>query len=70
LVVLLTAVLEKVVSSLSLVHEIGVIAEQKLEVDSLLVEQHTGDDRGGLVAESSLDGGIDVVSYEGLSLFA
>lgn len=67
---LLTALLEEVVRSLGLVHEIGVIAEQSLEIDSLLVEKHTGDDWGGLIAEGSLDGSIDAISYEGLSLFA
>jgi len=70
LLLLLAALLEEVVCSLGLVHEIGVIAEQELEIDSLLVEEHTGDDWGGLIAESSLNGGIDAVSYEGLSLFA
>jgi len=70
LLLLLTALLEEVVRSLGLVHEIGVIAEQSLEIDSLLVEKHTGDDWGGLIAEGSLDGSIDAISYEGLSLFA
>jgi hypothetical protein len=68
LLLLLTALLEKVVGSLGLVHEIGVIAEQKLEINSLLVEEHTGNDWGGLIAESSLNGSIDAVTNEGLSL--
>jgi hypothetical protein len=70
LLLLLTALLEEVVCSLGLVHEIGVIAEQKLEINSLLVEEHTGNDWGGLIAESSLNGSIDAVTNEGLSLLA
>lgn len=51
-------------------HEIGVVSEQHLEVDGCFVKQHTGDNWGCLVAESALDRAIDVVSNEGLSLFA
>lgn len=70
MLLLLTALLEKVVSCLGLLSEVHVIGEEKLEVDSLLVEEHTGNDWSGLITEGSLNGGVDAVADECLSLFA
>ena len=70
MLLLLTALLEKVVSCLGLLSEVHVIGEEKLEVDSLLVEEHTGNDWSGLVTEGSLNRTVDAVADECLSLFA
>jgi len=65
---LLTTSLQELMGGLCLATEVVVVREQLLEVHCLFVEKHTGDDWGCLVSEGSLDGAVNVVSDEGLSI--
>lgn len=58
-----------VVGLVDLAHEEVVVCEKFLWVNGRLVQEHTSDDSGNLVSIDLLDGGINTVSNEVLSLF-
>lgn len=58
-----------VVCLVDLAHEEVVVCEKFLWVNGRLVQEHTSDDSGNLVSIDLLDGGINTVSNEVLSLF-
>ena len=59
-----------VVRLVDLAHEEVVVCEKLLRVNGRLVQEHSSDDSGNLVSIDLLDGGIDTVSNEVLSLFS
>jgi hypothetical protein len=69
LLLLLQVVHVDVVSLVDLADEEGVVRQELLRVDGRLVQEHTGDDSGDLLPEHCLDGGINTVSDEVLSVF-
>lgn len=66
----LATLLQELVGCLCLAGEVAVVGEQLLEVDGLFIKKHTSNDWGCLVSEGFLDCSINVVSDEGLSIFA
>ena len=58
-----------VVGLVDLAHEESVVCEKLLRVNGGLVQEHSSDDSGNLVSIDLLDGGIDTVTDEVLSLF-
>ena len=69
LLLLLEMVHVDVVGLVDLAHEEVVVCEKFFWVNGRLVQEHTSDDSGNLVSIDLLDGGINTVSDEVLSLF-
>ena len=57
------------VGLVDLADEESVVWEKLLWVDGGLVQEHTSNDSGNLISKDGLDGGINTVSDEVLSLF-
>ena len=57
------------VGLVDLADEESVVWEKLLRVDGGLVQEHTGDDSGDLISKHGLNGGVNAVTDEVLSLF-